>query len=192
MKTLRLGCMIMVQGRKLSFSLEYTRCWNCMPPQACAVENSDRGYRDRNIYILSHSQVVTAALDNYQDFNWHRSQASGVLRIMKLPTWTSMHHLSWGCWKGCQEMDKKRPWKILGVWYRTKTSKGWIFCQNWGTKGKGNPAIQPVAITSYPDPQTRKLWLITEQCHMKGHFYKLGLTNLWKVPDKDKQPHMSV
>jgi heterodisulfide reductase subunit C len=34
--------------------------------QACAVENLDRNYRNRNIYILSDSEAASKALDNYQ------------------------------------------------------------------------------------------------------------------------------
>jgi ribonuclease HI len=34
--------------------------------KACVVENLDRNYRNRNIYILSDSQAAIKALSNYQ------------------------------------------------------------------------------------------------------------------------------
>jgi hypothetical protein len=33
---------------------------------ACAAENLDRSYKNRNIYILSESQAAIKALDSYQ------------------------------------------------------------------------------------------------------------------------------
>jgi hypothetical protein len=39
---------------------------NCSAIRACAVENLDRNYRNRNIYILSNSQAAIKVLDNYQ------------------------------------------------------------------------------------------------------------------------------
>jgi hypothetical protein len=36
---------------------------------ACILFNSDRGYKNRNTYILSDSQAAIKALDNYQ-FNF--------------------------------------------------------------------------------------------------------------------------
>jgi hypothetical protein len=35
--------------------------------KTCPVENLDRNYRNRNIYILSDSEVATKTLDNYQN-----------------------------------------------------------------------------------------------------------------------------
>jgi ribonuclease HI len=38
---------------------------------ACAVENIDKNYRNRNIYILSDSQVASKALGKYEiTLNW--------------------------------------------------------------------------------------------------------------------------
>jgi hypothetical protein len=34
--------------------------------KACAVENLDRNYKNRNIYILSDTQAAIKALDKYQ------------------------------------------------------------------------------------------------------------------------------
>jgi hypothetical protein len=51
--------------RKLSFSLDqYTTVFQVevYVIKACAVENLDRNYKSRNIYILSNSQAATTAL----------------------------------------------------------------------------------------------------------------------------------
>jgi hypothetical protein len=34
--------------------------------KACAVENTCNAYKNRNIYVPSHSQAMSKALDNYQ------------------------------------------------------------------------------------------------------------------------------
>jgi ribonuclease HI len=55
--------------RKLSFSLgQYTTVFQAevYAIKACAVENLDRNYRNRNIYILSDSQAVFKALGKHQ------------------------------------------------------------------------------------------------------------------------------
>jgi hypothetical protein len=55
--------------QKLSFSLgKYTTVFQAKVYViiACAVENLDRNYRNRNIYILSDSQAAIKALDSYQ------------------------------------------------------------------------------------------------------------------------------
>jgi hypothetical protein len=54
---------------KLSFSCgKYTAVFQAevYAIKACAVENINRGYKNRNIYILSDSEAVIKALDNYQ------------------------------------------------------------------------------------------------------------------------------
>jgi ribonuclease HI len=55
--------------KKLSLSLgKYTTLFQAEVyfMKACAVENLGRGYRNRNIYILSDSQAAIKALHNYQ------------------------------------------------------------------------------------------------------------------------------
>jgi ribonuclease HI len=55
--------------RKLSFSLgQYTTVFQAevYAIKACAVENLDRNYRNRNIYILSDSQAAIKALSKHQ------------------------------------------------------------------------------------------------------------------------------
>jgi ribonuclease HI len=55
--------------RKLSFSLgRYTTVFQAevYAIKACVKENLDRNYRNRNIYILSDSQVALKALDKHQ------------------------------------------------------------------------------------------------------------------------------
>jgi ribonuclease HI len=55
--------------RKLSFNLrQYTTVFQteAYAIYACTVENLDRNYRNRNIYILSDSQAAIQALDDYQ------------------------------------------------------------------------------------------------------------------------------
>jgi ribonuclease HI len=55
--------------RKLSFSLgKYTTVFQAevCAIMACTLENLDRNYRNRNIYILSDSQAAIKALDSYQ------------------------------------------------------------------------------------------------------------------------------
>jgi hypothetical protein len=57
------GCMAMAQGRLG----QYTTVFRAQVyVKACAVENLDRNYRKRNIYILSDNQAAIKALDNYQ------------------------------------------------------------------------------------------------------------------------------
>jgi hypothetical protein len=54
---------------KLSFGLgKYTTIFQAevYAIKACAVGNFDRGYRNRNIYIVLESQAVIKELDNYQ------------------------------------------------------------------------------------------------------------------------------
>jgi ribonuclease HI len=54
---------------KRSFSLgKYTTVFQAevYAIMACTVENIDRNYRNRNIYILSDSQAAIKALDSYQ------------------------------------------------------------------------------------------------------------------------------
>jgi hypothetical protein len=56
-------------GRKLSFSLgQYTTVFQAevYAIKACAVENLDRNYKSRNIYILSDSHAAIKALDKHQ------------------------------------------------------------------------------------------------------------------------------
>jgi hypothetical protein len=56
-------------GRKLSFSLgQYTTVLQAevYAIKARTVENLDRNYKNRNIYILSDSQAAIKALDKYQ------------------------------------------------------------------------------------------------------------------------------
>jgi ribonuclease HI len=55
--------------RKLSFSLgQYTTVFQAemYAIKACAVENRDRNYKNRNIYILSDSQAAIKAFDKRQ------------------------------------------------------------------------------------------------------------------------------
>jgi hypothetical protein len=55
--------------RKLSFSLgKYTTVFQAevYTIKACAVENLDTDYKNRNIYILSDSQAEIKATDKYQ------------------------------------------------------------------------------------------------------------------------------
>jgi hypothetical protein len=55
--------------RKLSFSLgQYTTVFQAevYAIKACAVENLDRDYKNRNIYILSDSQAAIKALGQHQ------------------------------------------------------------------------------------------------------------------------------
>jgi ribonuclease HI len=55
--------------RRLSFSLgQYTTVFQAelYTIKACADENIDRNYKNRNIYILSDSQEAIKALDKYQ------------------------------------------------------------------------------------------------------------------------------
>jgi hypothetical protein len=60
--------------RKLSFSLgKYTTVFQAevYAFKACAVENLDRDYRNRNVYIPSDSQAAIKALCMYQiTQNW--------------------------------------------------------------------------------------------------------------------------
>jgi hypothetical protein len=56
-------------GRKLSFGLgQYKAVFQAevYDIKACAVENLDRNYKNRNIYIVSHSQAATKALNKHQ------------------------------------------------------------------------------------------------------------------------------
>jgi ribonuclease HI len=56
-------------GQKLSFSLgQYTTVFQAevYAIKVCAVENLDRNYENRNIYILSDSQAAIKALDKHQ------------------------------------------------------------------------------------------------------------------------------
>jgi ribonuclease HI len=56
-------------GRKLSFGLgQYTTVFQAevYAIKACIVENPDRNYRNRNIYILSDSQAALKALGKHQ------------------------------------------------------------------------------------------------------------------------------
>jgi ribonuclease HI len=56
-------------GRKLSLSLgQYTTIFQAevYAIKSCAVENLDRNYKNRNIYILSDSQEAIKALDTHQ------------------------------------------------------------------------------------------------------------------------------
>jgi hypothetical protein len=55
--------------KKLNFSLvKYTTVFHVevYAIMACAVENLNRNYGNRNIYILSERQAAIKALDNYQ------------------------------------------------------------------------------------------------------------------------------
>jgi hypothetical protein len=59
----------MKQGKKFSFILEkYTTVFQAevYAIKACAAENIDRNYKNRNIYILSDSQAAIKALGKYQ------------------------------------------------------------------------------------------------------------------------------
>jgi hypothetical protein len=56
-------------GRKLIFSLgQYTTVFQAevYAINACAIMNLDRNYKNRNMYILSDSQVAIKALDQHQ------------------------------------------------------------------------------------------------------------------------------
>jgi ribonuclease HI len=56
-------------GRKLSFSLgQYIRVFQAevYAIKACTIENLDINYKNRNMYILSGSQLAIKALNNYQ------------------------------------------------------------------------------------------------------------------------------
>jgi hypothetical protein len=60
---IELGCTAMVQGRNIVSAL------GSIPQYAIktnVVENLDRNYRNRNIYILSHSRATINALRNYR------------------------------------------------------------------------------------------------------------------------------
>jgi ribonuclease HI len=68
-KELDLGSIAMEQRRKFTFSLgQYTTIFQAevYAIKACAVENLDRDYKNRNICILSHSQAAITALGKYQ------------------------------------------------------------------------------------------------------------------------------
>jgi long-subunit fatty acid transport protein len=56
-------------GWKLSFSLgQYTTVFQAevYAMKACTIENLDRNYKNRNIYILSNNQAAIKALDKHQ------------------------------------------------------------------------------------------------------------------------------
>jgi hypothetical protein len=66
-KALEPGCVAMVQGENLSFSLgQYTMVFQAevYALKACAIENVDRNYKSGNFCILSDSQVAVKALGN--------------------------------------------------------------------------------------------------------------------------------
>jgi hypothetical protein len=67
-KALKLGCIAMVQGKNLVLALGGTQRYSRQKYalKACAVENLDRNYKNRNIYILLASQAAIKALGKYQ------------------------------------------------------------------------------------------------------------------------------
>jgi hypothetical protein len=67
-KALEPGCTAMDQGGNLVLALGGTMVFQAKvyAIKACAVENLDRNYKNRNIYILSDSQAAIRALGNNQ------------------------------------------------------------------------------------------------------------------------------
>jgi hypothetical protein len=59
-EALELECIAMVQGENLVLALGSTQ-------QCSTVENLDRNYKNRNIYILSDSQAAIKALGKHQN-----------------------------------------------------------------------------------------------------------------------------
>jgi hypothetical protein len=67
-KTLELGCIVKGQRGNLVLALGNTQQFQAevYTMKVCAVENLDRDCKNRNIYILSHSQATFKALGKYQ------------------------------------------------------------------------------------------------------------------------------
>jgi hypothetical protein len=65
-KALELGCTAMDQGGNFSLK-QYTTVFQAevYAIKACAVENQDRNYNNRNIYIPSDSQAAIKGLGKY-------------------------------------------------------------------------------------------------------------------------------
>jgi hypothetical protein len=67
-KALKPRCIAMDQGGNLALALDGTTTVfqaEVYAIKACAVENLDRNYKNRNIYILSDSQAAIKALGNH-------------------------------------------------------------------------------------------------------------------------------
>jgi hypothetical protein len=64
-KGLELGCIATIQGENLVLALGSTQHPEVHAIKACAVENLERNYKNRTIYILSDSQAAIKALVKY-------------------------------------------------------------------------------------------------------------------------------
>jgi hypothetical protein len=85
-------------------------------------------------------------------------------------TWTSLHHLSGSCQESFQGQDNQRPQETLGFLKWSLTGKGIT---------QGPSANKPRELL---DLNRDQLWwvvgLLTRNCHLKGHLFKLRLTNV--------------
>jgi hypothetical protein len=80
-----------------------------------------------------------------------------------------LRHFSRNCQEGCQGLDKQRPSKILGILIRLKQAKGFL---------QGPSVRRTKELLKLNRNQLRWVTgLLTGHCHLKGHLFKLGLTD---------------
>jgi ribonuclease HI len=190
--------------QRLSFSLgQYKTVFQAevYAIKACADKNIDRNYKNRNIYILSDSQVASKALDKYQItsklvWDCHQSlmQLAKHNRVQLI--WVLGHEGIIGNEMADQlaRMGSEHPFMgpepacSISVGVAKKVVRDWTSRNHkeyWESitglrqaKGliQGPSAERTKDLLGLIRDQLRwVVGLLTGHCHLKGHLFKLGL-----------------
>jgi ribonuclease HI len=203
-KARELGCVAMVQGKNLVLALGSTVFQaEVYAFKACIDENLDRGYKNKNIYILSDSKAAIKALGKYQItsklvWDCHQSliQLARHNRVQLI--WVPGHegiagneiadqlartgseHLFTGPEPACS-ISIGAAKKAVSNWLNRKHTKQWESII--GLKQAKELITEPSA------KRTRDLlklnrdqlrWIVglyTGHCHLNRHLFKMGLMN---------------
>jgi ribonuclease HI len=171
--------------------------------KACIMENIEKGYKGRNIYILSDSQADIKALNNFQinsKLVWDCHQS--LMRLAEHKSvqliWVPGHMGIDGNEKADQlaRQCSSRPFigpelalgistktarEVIRVWTNRKHTEYWQSIQ--GQRQARDFLKRPSARRAGEllNLNRNQLWILTGlftgHCHLKGHLFKLGLAD---------------
>jgi ribonuclease HI len=192
--------------QKLSFRLwQYTTIFQAemYAIKACAVENLDRNYKNRNICFLSDSQAAIKALGEHQItlklvWDCHQSLAQLTRHNIVQLIWVPGHEGIVGNETADQRtstgsenlLTGPEPACSISIGVAKKAVKDWANRNHkkcWESTTGLKQAKGPIPRTSARrtkdllklnrDKLKWMVGLITGHCHLKGHLFKLGLTD---------------
>jgi hypothetical protein len=100
-------------------------------------------------------------------------------------TSTSLRHLRWSCQESGQGLDEQKSQRTLGIHNWTESGKA-TYTRTLCQKNEGSVEVR--------DQLRWMVTLLTGHCHLKGHLFKLRLTDdptCERSLGKTNQPHTS-